>query len=84
MPSSNNQLLSLHGSTPQLLGRTTAAQTFNSSTTGSNTGSIEVFVVRVGAGARMGPIFAYLFKHGLMMEGATCAAVGIAGSTQGE
>jgi hypothetical protein len=40
--------------------------------------------VLVGPGARVGPVYAFLFRHGLMLEGATCPSVGISGLTLGE
>lgn len=38
----------------------------------------------VGPGARMGPIYTYLYKHGLMLEGSTCPTVGVSGLAQGK
>ncbi|WIA15478.1 hypothetical protein OEZ85_002118 [Tetradesmus obliquus] len=45
---------------------------------GSNRASPRVLV---GPGARVGPVYAFLSKHGRMLEGATCPSVGISGST---
>jgi hypothetical protein len=48
---------------------------------GSSTGDTRRLLV--GAGMRLGPVYAYLFKNNLTMEGPTCPTVGVSGATQG-
>jgi FAD/FMN-containing dehydrogenase len=54
------------------------------STAGTGASTADTRRLLVGAGMRLGPVYAYLFQHKLTMEGPTCPTVGVSGATLGE